>query len=250
VAVSSEGRITLDDPTLESVLSANPAVVRLGHAGRRGSTRPRSEGLDRPLREGGWQLLAASPVPYTSSSAVPKEMDAGDRERVREAFAQAASRVASSDVSLLDLHMAHGYLLGGFLSPLANHRVDEFGGPLQNRLRYPLEVLRAVRDAWPRALIVTFNADDCMRGGITPEEAVHMARAFKDAGCDMIHPVSGQTVPEAVPSYRPGFQLQLADRLRNEARIPTVASGYLINVDLADTAIAAGRADLCLLERL
>jgi anthraniloyl-CoA monooxygenase len=248
VPVSPEGRITPADPTLESVFAGSPVVVRIGHAGRRGATRPRSEGLDRPLHEGGWQLLAASAIPYTTFSAVPKEMDAGDRDRVREAFAAAAARVAATDVALLDLHMAHGYLLGGYLSALANHRTDDHGGSLENRLRYPLDVLRAVREAWPRALVVTFNADDCVRGGITPEEAVEMARAFKAAGCDMIHPVSGQTVLQAVPSYRPGFQLQLADRLRNEARIPTVASGYLTSVDLADTAIAAGRADLCLLE--
>ena len=250
VAVSPEGRISPDDPTLESVLAGDPLAVRIGHAGRRGATRPRTEGLDRPLREGAWPLLAASAIPYAGYSAVPREMDADDRVRVREAFAEAASKLAATATALLDLHMAHGYLLCGYLSPLANHRGDEFGGGLENRLRYPLEVLRAVRGAWPRTLIVTFNADDCARGGITPDEAVEMARRFKEAGCDMIHPVSGQTVPDAVPGYRPGFQLHLADRLRNEARIPTLASGYLTSVDLADTAIAAGRADLCLLERL
>jgi anthraniloyl-CoA monooxygenase len=250
VAVSPEGRISPDDPDLESVLAEAPMVVRIGHAGRRGATRPRSEGLDRPLRQGSWPLLAASPIPYTQHSAVPKEMDDGDRDRVRDAFAAAARRVAGSPARILDLHMVHGYLLCGYLSPLANHRADRYGGGLENRLRFPLEVLAAVREAWPRTLVVTFNADDCVRGGITPDEAVLMARAFKAAGCDMIHPVSGQTLPEAVPGYRPGFQLHLADRLRNEAGTPTLASGYLTSVDLADTAIAAGRADLCVLEAL
>jgi anthraniloyl-CoA monooxygenase len=169
---------------------------------------------------------------------------------VARAFAETAAQVAATATPLLELHMAHGYLLGGYLSPLANHRLDEYGGSLEDRLRYPLEVLGAVRESWPRTLIVCFNADDCARGGITPDEAVEMARRFKAGGCDMIHPVSGQTIPDAVPGYRPGFQLHLADRIRNEARIPTVASGYLASVDLADTAIAAGRADLCVVEPL
>ena len=222
--------------------------VRIGHAGRRAATKPRSEGLDRPLRDGAWPLLAASAVPYTRASALPKEMDAESMRRVTAEFVTAADQVARTRAALLDLHMAHGYLLGGFLSPLSNRRIDAYGGGLENRIRFPLQVLRAVRQAWPRALMLTFNASDCIEGGISPEEAVEMARRFKAAGCDIIHPVSGQTIPEAVPSYGPGFQLELADRIRNEAQVPVLASGRITSLDLANTAIAAGRADLCLLE--
>jgi anthraniloyl-CoA monooxygenase len=247
--VSPEGRITVEDPPAHPVPAAGAALgVRLGHAGRRGATRPRHEGLDRPLRQGAWTLLAASAIPYTRWSARPKEMDEQDMERVQAAFVAAARQAAVSEAALLDLHMAHGYLLGSFLSPLANRRSDGFGGSLDNRLRFPLGVVAAVRVAWPRVLMATFNADDCLEGGITPDEGVEMARRFKAAGCDMIQPVSGQSVPEAVPSYRPGFQLQLADRVRNEAFVPVLASGHLGSLDLVDTAVAAGRADLCLLE--
>jgi anthraniloyl-CoA monooxygenase len=177
-------------------------------------------------------------------------MDEQDMTRVRDAFVAAAAEAASFGAPVLDLHMAHGYLLGSFLSPLANRRADRYGGSLENRLCYPLSVLAAVRAAWPRALMVTFNADDCHEGGITPDEGVAIARRLKEAGCDIIQPVSGQSVPDAVPSYRPGFQLHLADRVRNEALVPVLASGFLNSVDLVDTAVAAGRADLCLLEPL
>ena len=166
LAVSPEGRVSPADPLVEVLpgTGAGAALgVRIGHAGRRAATKPRSEGLDRPLRDGAWPLLAASAVPYTRASALPKEMDAESMRRVTAEFVTAADQVARTRAALLDLHMAHGYLLGGFLSPLSNRRIDAYGGGLENRIRFPLQVLRAVRQAWPRLAY----------SGPAPESAPH-----------------------------------------------------------------------------
>ena len=160
---------------------------------------------DRPLREGAWPLLAPSALPYTAKSQIPREMTREDMQRVREEFVSAARRADTAGFDLLLLHMAHGYLLASFLSPLSNQRTDEYGGALENRLRFPLEVFDAVRAIWPREkpLGVVLNADDCAPGGYTIEDAVAVARILKEHGCDLIQPLAGQTVPDGAPSLRP-----------------------------------------------
>ncbi len=266
VAVSAEGRITPADAGMyaEDHLSAwarflqsrslRERAVKIGlqlsHAGRRGATRVRTTGLDRPLREGAWPLLAASPIPYTPQSQIPKEMDRTDMDRVCSAFAHAAQMAWNAGFDLLQLHMAHGYLLASFLSPLTNQRSDEYGGSLENRLRFPLEVLRAVRAIWPedRPLSVALLVTDCVPGGLEVEEAVIIAKALHEHGCDMIEVLAGQTVADAEPAYGRGFLTHLSDRLRNEAGVLTMVGGYLTTSDEANTILAAGRADLCIMD--
>jgi anthraniloyl-CoA monooxygenase len=172
-----------------------------------------------------------------------------DMQRVREEFVGAARRADAAGFDLLLLHMAHGYLLASFLSPLSNQRTDEYGGALENRLRFPLEVFDAVRAIWPREkpLGVVLNADDCAPGGYTIEDAVAVARILKAHGCDLIQPLAGQTVPDGAPSYGPGFLTRYSDRIRNEAGIPTLVGGYLTTMNEVNTILAAGRADLCIL---
>jgi anthraniloyl-CoA monooxygenase len=225
--------------------------VVLNHAGRRGATQFTRylPPPDRPLREGAWPLLAPSTLPYTPKSQVPREMTREDMQRVREEFVGAARRADAAGFDLLLLHMAHGYLLASFLSPLTNQRVDEYGGALENRLRFPLQVFDAVRAIWPREkpLGVILNADDCAAGGFTIEDAIAIARILKEHGCDLIQPLAGQTVPDAAPSYGPGFLTRYSDRIRNEAAIPTLVGGYLTTMNEVNTILAAGRADLCIL---
>ncbi len=226
--------------------------VQIGHAGRRGAARPRTEGLDRPLREGEWPLLAPSPLPYTPASQVPHEMSRADMDAVRDAFVRAAQRALEAGFDLLQVHMAHGYLLASFLSPLTNKREDEYGGEPFNRARYPLEVFDAVRDMWPqdRPLAVALSAGDYARGGATIEDAVVFARLLKVHGCDLVTVLAGYTVPQSELPYGKGFLVPLSDRIRNEAGIPTIVGGYLSTSNELNTALAAGRADLCILDVL
>lgn len=264
VAVIPEGRTTPRCPMLasdphtaawreivEAVHDAEARIcLQLGHAGRRGSTRPRELGMDIPLRTDGWPLLSASPIPYATQNVVPREMDHGDIARVREEFAAAATRAAEAGFDALELHLGQGYLLHSFLSPLANQREDEYGGSHENRLRFPLEVLNVVREHWPkdRVLAACVPATDCSRHGLTVEDGVRIARAVRDRGCDLVHVTAGQIVPETRVKYRRGFLTQLSDRIRTEAAVPTLVGGYLTTFDEINTAVAAGRADLCILE--
>jgi anthraniloyl-CoA monooxygenase len=261
VAVSAGGRITpgcaglySDEhertwtDTVEEVHAAGAALaLRLGHAGRRGSTRPRHRGADRPLGIEGWALRAPSPVPYSARSPVPEEMTARDLEESREAFAAATARAAAAGVDALLLHMGHGYLLGSFLSPLSNARDDGYGGA--ERSRYPLEVFEAVREAWPedRPLGATVQASDATRNGWSEDEAVAFARELGERGCSLIEPVVGQTVTDGSPRYGPGFLVSHADRIRNEAGVPTLVGGGLTTTVQVNTILAAARADLCIL---
>ncbi|MGH2662544.1 MAG: FAD-dependent monooxygenase [Actinomycetota bacterium] len=263
-AVSAEGRITPESPGLsrdehvdgwrdlveEIHRTGARAAIPVGHAGRRGSTRPRDDGLDRPLREGGWTLLSASPLPYTARGRVPQEMLEADLSRVRQEFVSAARRASATDADALLVHMGHGYLLASFLSPLTNERPDQYGGSLENRITYPLEVFRAVRQAWPedRPVGAVVSADDWAPGGWSPDDAVALAAALRAAGCDLVMPVTGQTVPGGRPRYGRGFLVPYADRLRNEARIATVAGGGITTTDQAHTILAGERADLCVLD--
>lgn len=226
--------------------------MQLGHAGRKGSTQLGWQRMDHPLPDGNWPLISASPLPYLPGiSQVPREMTRGDMERVRDDFVAAARRAAVAGFDWLELHCAHGYLLSSFISPLTNRRSDDYGGSLANRLRFPLEVFAAVRDVWPsqRPMSVRISAHDWVDGGITPDDAVEIARAFKRAGADMIDCSSGQVSPDQAPVYGRMYQTPFADRIRNEAGIATIAVGAITDADQADSIIAAGRADLCAIAR-
>jgi len=226
--------------------------MQLGHAGRKGSTQLGWQQMDHPLPAGNWPLLSASPLPYLPGiSQTPRAMDRADMDRVRDDFVAAARRAAQAGFDWLELHCAHGYLLSSFISPLTNRRDDEYGGSLDNRLRYPLEVFRAVREVWPQDLpmSVRISAHDWVEGGITADDAVEIARRFKAAGADMIDCSSGQVSPEQHPVYGRMYQTPFADRVRNEAGIATIAVGAIFEADHVNGIIASGRADLCALAR-
>jgi anthraniloyl-CoA monooxygenase len=263
-AVAPDGRVTPGTPGLWADDHAGPwaeaarqvaahgsaLALRLGHAGRRGATRPRRTGVDRPLPGGGWPLLAASAIAYTPASPVPKAMDAGDLERVAGQFAAAARRAAAAGVQVLMCDLAHGYLLGGFLSPLANRRDDELGGSPEGRLRFPLRVVDAVRAAWPDDLPLwaALTVTDWAAGGLEPEEAVAAARALAAHGCDLIQVTAGQTTAVTRPDYGRFHLVGWSDLVRNDAGVPTMVGGGLTTADEVNTVLAAGRADLCLLD--
>jgi len=225
--------------------------VQLGHCGPKGSTRLGWEAIDEPLPEGNWPLLAASAVAYGPRNQLPREMTRADMDQVRDDFVAAAGRALGAGFDLLELHCAHGYLLSSFICPLTNRRNDEYGGSLENRLRYPLEVCRALRAAWPagKPLAVRISAHDWAPGGNTPDDAVIMARLFKDAGADLIDVSSGQTTRASKPVHGRKYQTPFADRIRNEVAIATIAVGNIFEADHVNTIVAAGRADLCALAR-
>ncbi|MBC7430886.1 MAG: bifunctional salicylyl-CoA 5-hydroxylase/oxidoreductase [Rubritepida sp.] len=226
-------------------------ALQLGHAGRKGATKLMWDGMDRPLEDGAWPILAASPIAYYPESQVPREMTRADMDDVREDFVAAARRGDAAGFDLLELHCAHGYLLASFLSPLTNHRLDEYGGGLENRLRYPLEVFAALRTAWPagKPMSVRISATDWADGGMTDADSLAVARAFRDAGADLIDLSTGQTTADAAPQYGRMFQLPWADMIRNEAGIATMCVGSITTADQANTILAAGRADLVALAR-
>ena len=260
VAVSAAGRIGADDLTLASDddvprwseaaevvhAAAGALAVVLSHAGRRGSTRPRDAGLDRPLDDG-WPLLAPSPIPFAPRSATPREMTEEDVDAVREAFAAAAARAAAAGVDVLLVHAAHGYLLSSFLSPLSNVRTDAFGGDREGRARLLFEVVDAVRaGAWPaeRPLGVVLQASDAARGGWTEDDAVATASELRERGVGLVQPLAGHAVPTSRPAYASGFLVPVADRIRNEARVPVLVGGGIRTTAQANTILAAARADL------
>jgi anthraniloyl-CoA monooxygenase len=226
--------------------------LQLGHAGAKGATRLGWEGIDQPLAEGAWPLYSASPQQYLDGvSDWSRAMTRADMDRVRDQFEQSTRWAAEAGFDWLELHCAHGYLLSSFISPLTNQRSDAYGGSLENRLRYPLEVFAAVRAAWPDELpmSVRISAHDWVEGGITPDDAVRIARAFKAAGADVIDCSSGQVSKREQPVYGRMFQTPFADRVRNEAGIPTIAVGAISEADHVNSIIAAGRADLCAVAR-
>ncbi|QEV65007.1 bifunctional salicylyl-CoA 5-hydroxylase/oxidoreductase [Streptomyces spectabilis] len=225
--------------------------VQLGHAGRKGSTKLMWEGIDEPLDEGNWPLVAPSALPYTSRSQVPHALRADELPSLREEFVAAARRAARSGFDLLELHCAHGYLLSGFLSPLTNRRTDAYGGSLEARLRFPLEVFDAVREAWPsgRPMTVRVSATDWAEGGTTADDAVAIARAFAAHGADAIDVSTGQVVSDDAPAYGRSYQTPYADRIRNETGIPVIAVGAISSWDDVNSLLLAGRTDLCALAR-
>ncbi len=230
--------------------------IQIGHAGAKASTRRAWDGIDQPLPADGpepnWPLLSASPQQYLEGvSQVSRAMTRAEMDQVRDQFVQATRAAAQAGADWLELHCAHGYLLSSFISPLTNQRTDAYGGSLDNRLRYPLEVFTAVRAAWPaeRPISVRISAHDWVEGGITPQDAVEIARAFKAAGADMIDCSSGQVSKKEKPVYGRMFQTPFADRIRQEAGIATIAVGAISEADHANSILAAGRADLCAVAR-
>jgi anthraniloyl-CoA monooxygenase len=226
--------------------------IQLGHAGRKGATKRLWEGDNEPLAEGGWPIVSASPIPYFADrSPTPREMTRADMDAAASDYLQAAELANRAGFDLLEIHMAHGYLLASFISPLTNTRTDEYGGALDNRMRFPLEVFDACRKAWPadKPMSVRISAVDWTPGGVEPQDAVEIARMLKARGCDVVDVSAGQTVPEQRPVYGRLFQTPFADRIRHEVGIATMAVGNISSYMDVNTIIAAGRADLCLLAR-
>ena len=221
------------------------------HFGRKGSTQLGWERDDHPLPAGNWETMAPSALPYLEGiSAPPREMTRADMDRVREEFVRSARFAYEAGFDMLEVHMAHGYLLASFLSPLTNRRTDAWGGSLENRSRYPLEVLAAVRTAWPdRPLSVRLSSSDWAPGGLGEDELIAIGRAMKAAGADLLDLSSGQTVPWQKPVYGRMWQTPFSDLVRNVVGIPTIAVGNIYEADHANTIVAAGRADLCALAR-
>jgi anthraniloyl-CoA monooxygenase len=263
VAISERARITTGCPGLYTEEHADRwarvadevhgrgarLALLLGHAGRRGATRPRLEAVDRPLPDGGWPLLAASAIPYGRRSRTPGEMTEQEMEGVVDAYTEAARRAEAAGIDLLMVHMGHGYLLHSFLSPLTNQRADGFGGDLEARLRFPSRVWEAVRDAWPsdRPLGAAIPATDWARSGLTDEDAVAIATGLAGRGCDLVNPLAGQVVPGGTPRYGRSFLAGHSNRIRNEARVSTLIGGGISTTGEVNTLVAGGRADLCIL---
>ena len=265
--VSPEGRITPGCPGLYSpehtrawrriadwIHSNTDAkfAIQIGHAGPKASTRLAWHGIDQPLESGNWPVIAASPQQYLEGvSQTARAMTRADMDEVKAQFVASTHAAAEAGADWLELHCAHGYLLSTFISPLTNLRQDEYGGSPENRLRYPLEVFAAVRAAWPadKPMSVRISAHDWVEGGITPDDAVEIAKAFKAAGADMIDCSSGQVSKKEKPVYGRMFQTPFADRIRQEAGIPTIAVGAISEADHANSILAAGRADLCAIAR-
>ncbi|WP_262269548.1 bifunctional salicylyl-CoA 5-hydroxylase/oxidoreductase [Microvirga yunnanensis] len=225
--------------------------LQLGHSGRKGATKLMWEGIDRPLEEGAWDICSASPIPYFEDSQVPREATRADMDLIKSQFVEAARRGERAGFDMLELHCAHGYLMASFLSPLTNRRTDEYGGSLENRLRFPLEVFDAMREVWPahKPMSVRISATDWVEGGIDGDDAVEIARAFAEHGVDLVDVSTGQTVREARPIYGRMFQTPFSDQVRNEARVATMCVGNITAADQVNTILAAGRADLVALGR-
>jgi anthraniloyl-CoA monooxygenase len=227
-------------------------AIQIGHAGAKGSTRRAWDGADLPLEEGNWPLVSASEQQYLDGvSGVARAATLEDLRRIKNDFVRATEEAARAGFDWLELHCAHGYFLSSFISPLTNQRSDEYGGSLENRCRYPLEVFAAIRAAWPqdKPISVRLSAHDWVEGGITPDDAVQISRLFKAAGADMIDCSSGQVSKQEKPVYGRMFQTPFSDRIRNEVGIPTIAVGAIFEADHVNSIIASGRADLCALAR-
>jgi anthraniloyl-CoA monooxygenase len=232
--------------------TASKIGLQLGHAGRKGSTKVMWEGSDRPLEAGNWPIMSASPLPYFPDSQVPHPMDRSDMDRVKAEYERAATWADEAGFDLIELHMAHGYLLASFLSPLTNVREDDYGGSRENRMRYPLEVFDAVRAAWPpkKPMSVRISATDWLPGGVDDDDVLALARALKEHGADIIDCSAGMTTPESRPKfYGRMYQAYWADMVRNEVKIPTMTVGNISTGDQINTLVLSGRADLCALAR-
>ncbi|HUG32754.1 MAG TPA: bifunctional salicylyl-CoA 5-hydroxylase/oxidoreductase [Acidimicrobiia bacterium] len=225
--------------------------LQIGHSGRKGSTKLMWEGDTDPLDSGNWEIMSPSPIRYRPDSQVPREMTRADMEEVLDQHVAAAGRGDRAGFDWLELHYAHGYLLSSFLTPLANQRSDQYGGSLENRMRYPLEVFDAVREVWPdgKPISVRISATDWVEGGFDGDDAVEFARALREYGCDIIDVSTGQTSIHARPEYGRLYQTPFSDRIRNEAGIPTMTVGAVSSIDDIHNILVAGRADLCVMAR-
>ena len=226
--------------------------VQLGHAGRRGSTQVGWDAPDQPLPEGNWPLISASALAYLPGhSQTPREATLDDLARIRDEFVAATHRAAAAGFDWLELQAGHGFLLSSFISPLTNQRTDTYGGTLENRLRFPLEVLAAVREAWPKHLPISvrISCTDWAPGGTTVDEAVEIAKQLHQGGADFADVSSGEVTPDQKPVYGRLYQTPFADRIRNEANVPTIAVGAITDADQVNGIVASGRADLCALSR-
>jgi len=229
--------------------------IQLGHSGRKGSTRLMWEGIDEPLAEGNWEVCAPSAIPYSPANQVPRQLTEADLAEITGQFTGAAERAARAGFDLLELHCAHGYLLSSFLSPLSNQRTDRYGGSLEGRLRYPLEVLDAIRAVWPagRPITVRISATDWHDGGVDADEAVEIARAFAEHGVNGIDVSTGQVVSDERPAFGRSYQTPYADRIRNEIGrkygVAVIAVGVISSYDDVNSILLAGRADFCALGR-
>lgn len=260
--VSAEGRITPGCPGLYSpdheaawkrltdfVHGETSAKIccQIGHSGRKGSTRIGWEGMDQPLPDDNWELVSASAIPWSRDNAVPREIAQTEMEEIKAQFVASAGMAERAGFDMIELHAAHGYLLSSFISPVSNVRTDDYGGSLENRVRYPLEVFKAMRAVWPahKPMSVRISACDWIgEEGITPDDAVEIARMFNAAGVDLIDVSAGQTTPDAKPVYGRMFQTPFSDRIRNEACLQTMAVGNIYEADHANSILMAGRADL------
>jgi anthraniloyl-CoA monooxygenase len=225
--------------------------LQLGHSGPKGSTKLMWEGMDEPLDDGNWPVIGPSAIPYAAANQVPVELSTAEMAEILGAFVRAAEMGLAAGFDMLELHCAHGYLLSSFITPLRNRRTDEYGGSLENRLRYPLEVFAAMRAVWPdeRPISVRISATDWVDGGVSAADSVEIARAFKAAGADLIDVSTGQTSPDAKPVYGRMFQTPYADKIRNEVGIATMAVGNITDTDQVNAILAGGRADLVALGR-
>ncbi len=231
--------------------TASKIALQLGHSGRKGATTLAWEGLDEPLPEGAWEIMAPSPLPYKPHSQVPKVMDRADMDKVVGEYVRATEMAERAGFDMLEVHMAHGYLLSSFISPLTNIREDEYGGSLENRARFPLEVFDAVRKAWPegKPISVRISGHDWKDGGTEPGDAVVFAEMLKAHGADIVDVSSGQVVSDEEPQYGRLFQTPFAERVRLEAEIPTMTVGNISSYEDVNSILAAGRADVCVLAR-
>ena len=225
--------------------------AQIGHSGRKGSTKLMWEGIDEPLPTGNWEVIAPSAVAYAPRNQIPREMTRADMDVVRDQFVSACRGALEAGFDLLEIHMAHGYLLSSFLSPLSNLRDDEYGGDLTGRARFPLEVLDACRAVWPqdKPVSVRISATDWVAGGFDADQAVAFARMLAAHGCDIVDVSSGQVSPLEKPAYGRSYQTPFADRIRHEVGIPVIAVGAIASYDDVNTIVCAGRADLCALAR-
>jgi anthraniloyl-CoA monooxygenase len=266
VCVSAEGRITpgcgglyRDDHVagwtriVDFVHGHGPAKMgcQIGHSGRKGSTKLMWEGIDQPLEEGNWEIIAPSPLSYLEHGQVPTEMTREHMDQVKAEFVKSARRAEAAGFDLLEVHLAHGYLLSSFLSPLTNRRTDSYGGDLAGRAKFPLEVVTACRAVWPedKPLSARISATDWTPGGFDGDEAVALSAMLKDLGVDIVDVSTGQVWAEDAPAFGRSFQTPYADRIRNEVDMPTIAVGAISSYDDVNTTLLAGRADLCALGR-
>jgi len=265
--VSPEGRITPGCPGLYAPEHENQWLkltkfiheetsakicCQIGHAGRKGSTQLGWEKMDAPLKENNWPTLSASPIPWSPENPIPKELDESDMKSVIEDFVSATKMANRAGFDMIELHAAHGYLISSFISPKSNIRRDQYGGSLGNRMRFPLRVFKAMREAWPESkpMSVRISATDWLESeGVTPDEAVSIAKMFSEQGADIIDVSAGQTSIDANPVYGRMFQTPFSDRIRNEAKIQTMAVGNIYEADHVNSILMAGRADLVCLAR-